>query len=672
MTDHDGGVWVRLPPPAGASPAQRRTFSERARELAGATDPKGYLHAVQSLPDTTDIVVRAAISILADFAAQGWRLRVERAVAFAAPSFAETDPIAEKDRVRQMESWKRDEQLRKPSVRRFVQSMERPRLHDGRFVSIFNLMRDGHELSCSLAAARDSGCVDDDALREVIDPYLQVVDPSSRCAYTGLRLLDVWRYFRHTWVTQYGSTPGRTMMLLVRDAAANHHPVIGIAALSSPIVQISERDVWIGWQPERFLTNLEAKPTAEAARWIVSQLDRSLSELHLDDLISDGLYWPALWANPDSEVIARLRKESGVRRRNHARFVRSSDLKRRISTDEGWVERAETDLFRSKRSARLADLLTARSALIPFLSERVSKVGLRAALKDRAARQAIGAIVRRAKGSSVGTEMADLSVCGAVQPYNAILGGKLVSMLSVSPSVVRAYRAKYGSAPSEIASAMAGRAIHRRSHLVYVGTTSLYGSGSSQYNRIRIPDHVLSGSTGSIVYERLGRSKSYGTAHISSRSMELLVSIAEQHGTGRRINSIFGEGSSPKFRKLRDGLDLLGWPSHALLRHGRSRLVYGVPLVRNLLPYLLGMRTKPQFLFAVSNLNDSEQISGYWLTRWLADRIGRPGILDQVARHTLARPVAHGARVALPGLTEGELLGAASLGMAAARVSRGK
>lgn len=656
MTDPVDDVWVRLPPPTGATPAQRRRFSKAARELEDAENRDGYLRVVRSLPQATHVAVRAAVSILADLALQGWSLRVERGVAFVAPPAIEQDPVAEKNRVRQMELWKRDEQLTRPSVRRFVQSMERPRLHQGRFVSIFDLMRDGHELSSALAAVRDSGRVEAASLRAVVDPYLQVVDKSSRCSHTGLRLMDVWRYFRHTWVTQYSSTPGRTMMLLVRDAAARHHPVIGIAALASPIVQITERDEWIGWQPERFLANLEAEATVGAARWIMSRLDISLDELHLEDLIADGLYWPALWRNPNYDAIAHLREESEARRRDHARFVRASDHKRSMSTDEDWVDRAETDLYRSKRSALLADLLTARAALIPFLCENVSKAGLRDALEDRAARQAISKIVRRAKSASVGTEVADLSVCGSIPPYNALLGGKLVSMLSISPSVVRAYHSKYGSMASEIASAMAGRAIQRRSHLAYVGTTSLYGSGSSQYNRVRIPEGVISGSSGAVAFEKLGRSKSYGTSHISSRSMESLVSLAEQHGTGRRINSIFGEGVNPKLRKVRQGFDLLGWPSDALLRHGRERIVYGVALVRNLLPYLLGMHSRPRFLFPVSNLNDAEEISVYWHTRWLANRITRPEVLDQVASHTLERPVTHGARVVLPDDSEEDVL----------------
>jgi hypothetical protein len=129
--------------------------------------------------------------------------------------------------------------------------MERRRVHDGRFVSIFSLMRDGRELASALQMARaalTNGTTK--PLDAIIAPYLQVAATGERCAFTGLLLQDIWRYFRHTWSNQYTSVPGRTMMFLVRDAAASHHPVIGIAALSSPIVQIRERDEYRRQQGE--------------------------------------------------------------------------------------------------------------------------------------------------------------------------------------------------------------------------------------------------------------------------------------------------------------------------------------------------------------------------------------------------------------------------------------
>ena len=83
--------------------------------------------------------------------------------------------------------------------------------------------------------------------------------------------------------------------------------------------------------------------------------------------------------------------------------------------------------------------------------------------------------------------MMDIIVCGAIPPYNELLGGKLVSILACSPQVISDYTNRYKKQVSEIASRMKGKKVIRDSRLAYMGTTSLYAIGSSQYNRIKVP-----------------------------------------------------------------------------------------------------------------------------------------------------------------------------------------
>lgn len=627
-------AWHSLPIPLDAPRAAQRAFLAAASALA-------QLGSTNTRPSVGDIASDAALSVLVDLVAQGWRLRVDgENLAVLAPD-VESDPVFEKERVRDQELLKRDEQLAIPSVRRFIERMERPREHGGHFVSIFSLMRDGGELADSL---RSKG-----ATADAIDPYVQVISRSDRCDHTGLRLLDIWRYFRHTWTNQFASTPGRTMLILVRDGAAQFHPVIGIAALGSAIIQIAQRDDWIGWQPREVVRHLSANGDLRWARWLMRRLDEGLDGIHLDDLIKDGLYWPSLWEQPTDDCIEKLQKEAAARRRDHERFARRSDFaspKDPTSVD-AWVERAESDLFRSKRCLALAGLLSARKALGPYLSPRPTRAGLQSALEDKMARKAILVILRRAKAEAAGTEIADLTVCGALPPYNALVGGKLVSMLAVSPKVVREYHRRYSGYASQIASSLAGKPVNRRSNLVYVGTTSLYGSNSSQYNRLRLPSEVLNARE-DIVFQRLGRSRSFGTAHLSAASVKALVRLAEETRTGARVNSIFGEGVNPKLRKIRGALDILGWPSDELLRHRRPRLVYGVVLVDNLLPYLLGVDQEPRYLFRRNVSNDVKRICVWWYERWLRKRILSTDVLAELREHRLDRPVRHGARVKLP------------------------
>jgi hypothetical protein len=639
--------WIQLPPPASWTRRDRQAFISLARAYT-ATSKRGQAAVEPALSRCLrddKPALAAAACLLKDLVGQGWALKVDAADnVWTRPPAVATDPGTEKARVRRQELLKRDEQLATPSVQRFIADMERPREFSGRFVSIYTLMRDGQELSLALQETNKSG-EEPAAFRNAIDPYLQVVNKTDRCRYTGLKLGDIWRYFRLTWSNQYTSTPGRTMMLLVRDRAAPCHPVIGIAALGSSIVQIKERDDWIGWQSSELLSALTEEPTLRMARWVVRRLDQAIAEIYLEDLLEDGLYWPSLLTSPTSDAIGRLRKEAEARRRDHHRFVRRSELKRSVTTDsEEWRRRAESDLFRSKRCLALADLLRSRLALNRYLYPMPSRDGLRQALDDAEGRRAISDIIRRSKAEAVGTEIADLTVCGAIAPYNALLGGKLVSMLAVSPWVVRAYREHYSDYASVIASSMAGRPVRRRTNLAFIGTTSLYGSGSSQYNRVRIPAEVLGGSR-AIEFRELGRSLSYGTSHLSSQTVSALVRLSEQSRNGVRVNSIFGEGVNPKLRKVRDGLDQLGWPAESLMRHGRQRIVYGVSLVSNLLPYLIGADAEPDYVFRRNVKDDVRRISEWWLERWLAPRSKSREVLESVSQHHVDRPVSHGARV---------------------------
>lgn len=611
------------------------------------------IEAVELTSITT--ACRAALALLRDLIAQGWDVEWAAGSIIVSPPQSGDDVEQEKKRVRIQEQLKRDEQLRTPSVRRFIEGMERPRERDGRFRSIFDLMRDGIELSEKLKTA-NSGQL---AFSDIVDPYLQVFDSSERCEWTGLRLMDVWRYFRHTWSNQYVSTPGRSMPVLVRDRAADNHPVIGIAALGSAIVQLAHRDRALGWNPPDVLDQLRQDPTSIDSKWLLDRLDAWRSELYTVDLAADGLWSDEWWDAPDLADIDALVRESALRRQRHQRLGRKSDFRTSKAGcgDEFWLARAQTDLFRSKRCKLAADLLTARRVLEPCTGN-ASEGTLAAVLSTAAGRRSVSWTIRRAKAETVGTEIADITVCGAIAPYTHLLGGKLVASLLASPSVVRAYHDKYREKPSEIASAIAARRVVRSANLIYLGTTSLYGAGSSQYNRLKIPSDVLD-SSADLEFAPLGRSQSFGTSHLSQETVSALADLAEQAQRGARVKSIFGEGASPKFRKIREGMDLLGWPSDELLRHRRERIIYGVELAAAPGDYLLRRQSRPDYLFDPSLEDDVARVSDWWRTRWMVPRSQREGIVDAVSKHTLQRPVKHGARVALPddSPSEGVLFG---------------
>ena len=101
-------------------------------------------------------------------------------------------------------------------------------------------------------------------------------------------------------------------------------------------------------------------------------------------------------------------------------------------------------------------------------------------------------------------------------------------------------------------------------------------------------------------------------------------------------------------RKLRDGLSGVGLPADDLLMHGNPRVVYGIQIAKNFREVLLGMDAKPKYFLSLTKAKQfTANLAAFWRRRWIVGRIQRPGILEEVEKHTLSYPVTHGARVQL-------------------------
>ena len=660
--------WVVLSPPFPECSNARYIFRSHVAALVELLnkeeDEDNFNKAVQELLHHNSALecltsLRAALCVITDLARQRWSMRVNESgdPEVRRPQGDHHNPSQVKAHIRSQELVKRNEQLRRPPARQFITGMERKSFHDQQFVSIYSLFRDGRELAESLRETRTlKGEMRINALKGVVDPYLQFVEYSKNCEHTGFRLQDIWRYFRHTWSNQYSVIPGRSMAFIIRDRARKFHPVIGIGSLGSPIIQIRERDTWIGWEPETFLDDAKEFPPTKFGSWLCNTIEKAIDEIYLDDFIEEELLSPEDLRKPKPNTSQCLIAYGEKQRKLHYRLARSKDLKQSKKRDDTgttkkhWQSRAKTHLYRSKRALLLAEMLRSRMVIKQYLSSSPSREEVHTLLNAADGRQVVKRVLRKAKADRVGIAMADITVCGAVAPYNIILGGKLVSMLATSPEVVAAYRKKYASQESEIASSMAGRPIIRQSNLVLLGTTSLYGIGSSQYNRLWMHTENIGGKKGEkLAFIEIGKSKAFGTSHFSSDTVNALVSLVQQSRNGQRVNSIFGEGVSPKLRKIRDGLDALHLPVNVLLNHGRQRIVYGIPLIRNLREFLLGIEDNPDYLFDLDNPKcSSEAINRWWTERWLSKRIESDDILKRVKRHTLIFPIRHGARVVLP------------------------
>jgi hypothetical protein len=260
------------------------------------------------LTEPDRLSVRLCLQVLDDLAGHGWQFVPHDGGRLKAvpPDVARRSGRERRETKRRLRAQlvaARDEQLREPSVRQFVEKMERPRWHQGRQVSVQDVFADPEALADDLERRlRADPALRASLLHDLVDPYLQQVT-DARDAFTGLRLRDIWRYCRYTWSLPQKTQPGRRMKYLVRDAARPFHPVMGIGALGSSIVQITCRDAAIGWTLDAL-----RQADAPAARLdaLERELARSIDEIYRDDFVAEGALAEREAERPTQSTLDRL------------------------------------------------------------------------------------------------------------------------------------------------------------------------------------------------------------------------------------------------------------------------------------------------------------------------------------------------------------------------------
>jgi hypothetical protein len=228
-------------------------------------------------------------------------------------------------------------------------------------------------------------------------------------------------------------------------------------------------------------------------------------------------------------------------------------------------------------------------------------------------RRAVATVLKERLKTVISTQVMDLSVCGGVAPYSGLTSGKLTALLMASREVQEAIEQRYSGTPSVIASQMAGRAIRKGARLSAITTTSLYGIGSSQYNRLKLRSKNFSNLKSSIAFEKIAKTDGFGSIHLSSQTVLALREVATQEFGVRRINSRFGEGTSPRMRQIREGLEALGINANAVLEHSTKRLLYGCRLPEDR-----------------SLENSQSDIGQIWLQRWVSNRLQQAHVRERI------------------------------------------
>jgi hypothetical protein len=449
--------------------------------------------------------------------------------------------------------------------------------------------------------------------------------------------------------------PGRNLFYLVRDKLQPFHPVIGIFALGNSVLNLTVRDDDIGWTVDAIKKEMAKRETINYCEQIIGKtngkriktkvsvpLETNEEFVNRATTYAERLY-PLLIKNIDSAIADIYVKDFGYHRQTKhptqaqinalvdiaKEYAEKSLNNKNNEKKPDWKEEAQTNLFKRKRASELAKLLSTKIVFNEAKGDSNFEK-LNSLLTNETGKKAIYTALIASRKNKIGSNMMDIIVCGAIPPYNELLGGKLVSILACSPTVINDYMHKYEKQISEIASRMKGKKIIRDSHLVFLGTTSLYAIGSSQYNRIKVPLENCK----PLQFRNMGVTEGFGTVFFSKETTHLFSKILELQDGGKRINHVFGEGTSPRFRMISRGLSTLGIRADAFLKHYSPRIVYSIDLAKNTNEFLMGYTNQVDYGYDINDQfvveHKTQALIDYWYKRWLTTRLTSVDIIERL------------------------------------------
>jgi uncharacterized protein DUF4338 len=372
---------------------------------------------------------------------------------------------------------------------------------------------------------------------------------------------------------------------------------------------------------------------ASTADMLLSRLDASIREIRSDDLAT-----PEELEQPTERVLFRLELKAASAAHNRSQQLQEHHSENRstrylevrdASEDTDWKAASEEHLYVRKRAENLLSLLRTRVAFRRIDLAKKPERAFRHLVSTEEGWRALDVALAEIRKAGLASQVVDVSICGAVHPYNELLGGKLAALVLHSKEVRELYEQQYGNRISLIASQLAGRPVRRSARLKVLTTTSLYGVGSSQYNRLKLRAAEHAGLPYDIhwrLFDReTDRTSGYGTVHLGNQTLDALRELSAVTHGARRVNNRFGEGSSPRLRQIREGLEALGLESSHILHHATPRLFCATELEPAAREQLLGLQgpcgIEPARLSA---------IAAAWRRRWLLKRIQRDDVLDRV------------------------------------------
>ncbi len=522
------------------------------------------------------------------------------------------------------------DELSEKGIYNFINSLEFPQIHNNKKVSIFSIIEDGQDLHQQLKKIKKIENKEEkiSAIKEIIQPEIEFPNAKDKCDVTGISTNSIWKYFRYGWTLPQKSIPARTLQFMVRNKAMKNKPVMGIGSLTNAVLNLNDRDKKIGLNPRENLKRIsESKEFYELFRSNSTKvLKNALQNTRSDDFDLD------LQKDDESKISLmkyQLDKLQELRNEELSGKIKKSDniTARNIPKLENgqfdWKKRSEQALFKLKRATKIYEILSSRK----FFSENnyedikddIYSSSDSGEIKNGALYSAVYVVNNLIKGDVLSENIFDLNVCGGIQPFSPLLAGKLVALSIFSSEIRNELSSRYKDMESEIASSTAGRAFIRQIKPLGFTTTSLYETGSSQYNRL-----YFENSKTKYKWEEIGMSEGSSNVYFSSKLSAILTSYLKKHKGFTRSNAIFGEGAGAAFRKINEAMRLMGIDSSIILNHKSKRIIYAAMMSENL---DFASRSEYQIKYDCS----FEEIVDFWMQRYLLMRIENNEVLKNIS-----------------------------------------
>ena len=578
-----------------------------------------------------DHIIGISILLLEHLAKLQWKIEVIRNNIFivSPKDFANLKGRLEyKQELQNMFKVGKFDELSQKSVYNFINSLEFSRIYKKKKISIFNIISDGQDLSAELTKINKLKNVEDkiSAIKEVIQPEIEFTSTEKNCDTTGISTYNIWKYFRYGWNLPQKSIPARTLQFTIRNKAMNDKPVMGIGSLTNAVLNLTDRDDKIGLNAKFNLKRIhESKEFFIKHKLHANKiLEKSFLNTRSDDFNLDN--------QKDTEGKLSLMKfhinNLQNTRNNELEGKNEDDLNETTRTKPkkmdgqfDWVKRSEQVLFKLKRATKIYEILSAKEMLnkIKYDDIKDNVYSASGEIKNKDLYSALYIVNNLIKSDVLSENIFDLNVCGGIQPYNPLLTGKLVALSVFSSEIRNELSRKYKDMESEIASSTAGKAFIRKLKPLGFTTTSLYETGSSQYNRLYFENSEIK-----YKWKEIGMSEGTSNVYISTKLSSKLSSYLNKFQGYTRSNSIFGEGSGAALRKVNEALRMMGLDPAILLNHKSRRIIYAAFMSDN-----LDFATNDDYQIKYDcNFNE---IVDFWIRRYLLMRLSNPEVLKNIS-----------------------------------------